>query len=503
MRRQLVQIALDLLLILSASVFALWLRENFEIPVDRFVGHLPHFALTLAIAGPILLANGLHRAIWRSSERGDYLRVAGAAVAIVVASTMLGFLIYRLEGVARSLPVLQALIMVVAMVGVRVIAREFYARQRHIELTSIGAEAVGARDTVLVVGLNRITELYLLSVAEYGADRVIVAGLLGRERRHSGRMVQQQKILGTAEDVATILRDLEVHGVFVNRILLTVPFSSLSEAAQEAMLEVERGSEITLDFFAERIFDSETSGGAKKSERSVSKIAAVKCAETTGAEVAVLRCSESDLASLGRNHYFFFKRGLDILGASVLILLTLPLMVLVGLFVAIDFGLPTMFWQQRPGRFGVPFRVYKFRTMGAAHGRDGARIPDADRSSVIGEFLRRYRLDELPQLWDILRGDMSFVGPRPLLPIDQSSDHSARLLMRPGLTGWAQIKGGREISSEDKAALDIWYVRNASFKLDIQILALTFPMVISGERIDQDSILRARRELTALGFYGS
>jgi lipopolysaccharide/colanic/teichoic acid biosynthesis glycosyltransferase len=498
MRRQLMQLSFDLLLILVASFLALWLRENFDMSVDRIVPYVPHFVLTLAVATPILMLNGIPRSIWRLSERGDYVRIAGAAIAIVVSATMLGFLVNRLDSVARSLPVLQTLVMIFVMVGARVLTREFHVLRRKTDLTSIGAEAVGARDTVLVAGINRITELYLLSVAEYGAERVVVAGLLGRTERHSGRMMQQQKILGTVEDVETVLRDLQVHGVFVNRILLAVPFRSLSEEAQERLLEVERGSEITLDFFAERIFSPEAGPG----DRTGGTETKSEAPKETGTGL-VLKCSEADLAALGRNRYQFVKRGLDIVGASILILLTWPLMLLIAAFVAFDIGLPTMFWQQRPGRFGIPFRVYKFRTMGAAHGRDGQRIPDADRSSVIGEFLRRFRLDELPQLWDILRGDMSFVGPRPLLPVDQSVSHSARLLMRPGLTGWAQIKGGREISAEDKAALDIWYVRNASLKLDLQILALTFPMVISGESIDCESILQARRELTELGFYSS
>jgi lipopolysaccharide/colanic/teichoic acid biosynthesis glycosyltransferase len=505
MRRQLIQISLDLVLIFVASVFALWLRENFEITFDRFRDHLPHFMLTLAAALPLLMINGLQRSIWRLSDRSDYVRVAVAASAIVVTATMFGFLLYRLEGVARSLPVLQALVMVFAMVGARVLTREVYVRRRHVELQSIGAEAVSARDTVLVVGLNRIAELYLLSVAEFGTDKVIIAGLLGRNERQSGRILQQQKVLGTPEDVAAILRDLQVHGVFVNRILLTVPFKSLSDAARAAMLDVERGSNITIDVLADRVFGQVAgpiSGPASATGEGAADAGTQPVAAAAGLG-GTLKCSEADLASLGQNRYMFVKRAIDIAGASVLILLTLPLMLLIALFVAMDFGLPAMFWQQRPGRFGVPFRVYKFRTMGAAHGRDGQRIPDGERSSVIGEFLRRFRLDELPQLWDILRGDMSFVGPRPLLPIDQSSDYSARLLMRPGLTGWAQVKGGRTISAEDKAALDIWYVRNASLKLDLLIVALTVPMVIRGERVDNESIIKARRELSALGFYGS
>ncbi len=144
-----------------------------------------------------------------------------------------------------------------------------------------------------------------------------------------------------------------------------------------------------------------------------------------------------------------------------------PLFIVLGLVVAVDVGLPTVFWQQRPGVRGRPFKLYKFRTMRGAHDQSGARIADAERLSAIGRFLRRTRLDELPQLYNILIGDMSFVGPRPLLPVDGASKFPARLLVPPGLTGWAQVKGGREISAHDKAVLDIWYLRHASLWLDI------------------------------------
>ena len=148
---------------------------------------------------------------------------------------------------------------------------------------------------------------------------------------------------------------------------------------------------------------------------------------------------------------------------------------------------------------GKPFKLYKFRTMGLAHDRGGHRIPDGDRLNAIGRFLRDTRLDELPQLWNILVGEMSFVGPRPLLHVDQPATHAARLLARPGLTGWAQVTGGRHVSPADKAALDVWYIRNASLRLDLEIIVRTVPMVFFGERINQDAIQRAWVELTDTG----
>jgi lipopolysaccharide/colanic/teichoic acid biosynthesis glycosyltransferase len=168
---------------------------------------------------------------------------------------------------------------------------------------------------------------------------------------------------------------------------------------------------------------------------------------------------------------------------------------LIALVAAADVGFPVLFWQERPGLGARPFKVFKFRTMGAAHDAHGRRKLDSQRISAIGNFLRRSRLDELPQLLSILTGRMSFVGPRPLLPVDQPADYSARLLVRPGLTGWAQIKGGRAISATDKAALDVWYVKNMSFILDVEIVLGTIPMILFGEKVENDAIARAWREL--------
>lgn len=131
---------------------------------------------------------------------------------------------------------------------------------------------------------------------------------------------------------------------------------------------------------------------------------------------------------------------------------------------------------------------------------DAERIAnDLKRSSRLGRLMRATRLDELPQLWNILVGDMSFIGPRPLLPADQSSDFAARLLVRPGLTGWAQVKGGRSISAADKAALDVWYLQNASFALDLEIIRLTVRMVTAGEDIDHSAIKMAWGDLRRSG----
>lgn len=180
----------------------------------------------------------------------------------------------------------------------------------------------------------------------------------------------------------------------------------------------------------------------------------------------------------GRTAYFRNKRIFDISLSLLLIFFMAPFLVLIWLVVLFDLRGQALFIQERPGRGGRPFRLVKFRTMKMS-GRSGEGM--ANQASPFGAFLRRFRLDELPQLINILKGDMSFVGPRPLLPEDQPNDVSIRLSMPPGLTGWAQINGGRALSREDKARLDACYVANASMQLDVEILVSTIKFVLVGE----------------------
>jgi lipopolysaccharide/colanic/teichoic acid biosynthesis glycosyltransferase len=199
-----------------------------------------------------------------------------------------------------------------------------------------------------------------------------------------------------------------------------------------------------------------------------------------------------------RRPYWRLKRVLDATVALALIVLLMPLIFLTALVVAFDVGLPVLFMQQRPGHRGSRFTLYKFRTMGPSHDAAGLRTPDDARVSRVGKFMRRTRLDELPQLFNILVGDMSFVGPRPLVTREQSPEIVARLLVRPGLTGWAQVYGGRAVSVEDKVALDLWYVRHASFLLDLRIMAATVPMVIFGEHVNGGIVRLAWQDLHEL-----
>ncbi|MCG2786317.1 MAG: sugar transferase [Anaerolineae bacterium] len=182
------------------------------------------------------------------------------------------------------------------------------------------------------------------------------------------------------------------------------------------------------------------------------------------------------------------KQIFDILVALLGLALLSPLLLLIAALVRVFHGTPILFGQTRPGYKGTLFRIYKFRTMTNAHAADGTLLPDAERLTALGRFLRASSLDELPELFNILRGEMSLVGPRPLL-VQYLERYSPEQMRRhdvlPGITGWAQVNGRNALGWEEKFALDVWYVDNWSFRLDIQIIFLTLWKVIKREGISQ------------------
>lgn len=194
------------------------------------------------------------------------------------------------------------------------------------------------------------------------------------------------------------------------------------------------------------------------------------------------------------------KRMLDIVISIIsLASLSIPLLI-VSILIRVRMGSPIFFRQVRPGLDGKPFTMIKFRTMLDAIGPDGLPLPDAQRLTPLGGFLRSTSLDELPELWNVLRGDMSLVGPRPLLmeylPL-YTSKQAKRHNVRPGLTGWAQINGRNALGWKEKFALDTWYVENRSFILDIKIMFITMAKVLRRDGIS------AEGEATMTKFQGN
>ena len=194
------------------------------------------------------------------------------------------------------------------------------------------------------------------------------------------------------------------------------------------------------------------------------------------------------------------KRIFDVLVSAAALVALLPVIVVVALLVHRRLGSPVLFRQTRPGKGGKPFQMVKFRTMLDALDAQGNLLPDSERMTPLGQFLRTTSLDELPELWNVLKGDMSLVGPRPLLmeylPL-YSKEQYRRHDVRPGVTGWAQVNGRNSISWDEKFKLDVWYVNNQSLWLDLKILFLTVKKVLVRDGISGEG------EVTMSKFTGS
>lgn len=182
------------------------------------------------------------------------------------------------------------------------------------------------------------------------------------------------------------------------------------------------------------------------------------------------------------------KRIFDLVFASLLLLILSPILVVIFILVWISDGWPVIFVQNRPGYLGAPFKNYKFRSMNERKDAEGKLLPDGERISRLGRFLRAYSLDELPELVNVIKGKMSLVGPRPLLMqyLERYNPEQARRHnVLPGITGWAQVNGRNTLTWEDKFRLDVWYVDHWSLWLDIKILAITLVKTLKREGISQ------------------
>ena len=192
----------------------------------------------------------------------------------------------------------------------------------------------------------------------------------------------------------------------------------------------------------------------------------------------------------------FLKRLIDVIFSLIGILIFSPLMFFISIIILLSMGRPIFFKQIRSGLNGKPFLIYKFRTMLDLRDEIGNLLPDDLRITSLGRILRYLRLDEFPELFNILKGDMSLVGPRPTLPeqvLTYNDFQKKRLSIRPGLTGWAQINGNTKLSWEDRILLDIWYIDHWDLLLDIKIIYETIKVVFNGERINPLVLEEARK----------
>jgi lipopolysaccharide/colanic/teichoic acid biosynthesis glycosyltransferase len=273
----------------------------------------------------------------------------------------------------------------------------------------------------------------------------------------TGRAVSGVQVVGRPQDLEAILKEYAVHGITTGRVVIAGEVDYLSPVVLREVEHICYRQQINLAFLPRMI----------------------GLTDQQPAETAVV--SEHKLAkpSIALPSFVRFKRAIDIIGSLTLLLLLSPIFTLVAGLVFLDVGRPVLFWQERLGWKRRGFLIYKFRTLASPFDATGNFQVGKREPSTIGRLLRATRLDELPQLFNVLFGDMSLIGPRPLLPEDQPENAAVRLLVRPGISGWAQVHGGKLVSKEEKEKLDEWYVRHASLWVDLRITMMTLKLVLT------------------------
>ncbi len=475
--RKYAYIAFDLVAVLVTLLLALYLRNGIELIEEGQPDDLKTlFGISIVVALVILPIMKTHTRMWRYTSSADLGAVMVAALLIVLFTNGGLFLFNRLEMVPRSVPPMHGALIVFVMGGCRLLARYFFGAARGESSKQRTAQHV------LLVGINHTAEIYIEFAKKIIAGQVVIEGLLDEQARLTGRSFHQYPILGMPQDIAEKIATLRVHGIVISKVILVQPFDSLNAASQTALRELEQQGHIQLVHFERQI------GLQAQNEQPVVEASAMAI---------------SDVAFYTPHGvYPHLKRLIDIVGAAALITLSAPFLVFAAALVYLDVGAPILFWQKRPGLRGRDFNLYKFRTMrtaGRQHNEDRLAHKSGDhaRTSVVGRWLRRLRLDELPQLFHILRGTMSFVGPRPLLPEDQPKGGEARLSVRPGVTGWAQVNGGDALTPEQKLVLDVWYIHNMSLWLDISIVLRTCVVMFQKDRARLSAVEQAQKELAA------
>ncbi len=445
---------------LAAPWFALMLRDTrfFE---PELIWQASFFSVIAFIIGiSVLLTSNICDIIFLNVSIPDLLSVFRCAFLTSALTTIVAFSITRLDGIPRSAPVLTffvfgSLLLMSGLIRGRLKQR---GESKHQSARSRDVE------NILVLGANRAASFYIRIIDTFSAGNVMA--ILDANPSLRNRILNGRRVIGSPEELLTIIHEYKIHGIEIRRIVVAADRSELSQATWDCL---KSDASMEVEFLTEwgGILQPLSNGPAPQTLRAAAGL--------------FKNSADADFILAQRRTYWKLKRTLDVSGASLLLVLLIPTMIAVGLSVRLGIGSPVIFWQRRMGQSGAPFFLFKFRTLLVPVEVHGDPLDAQGRISRLGCFLRRTRLDEIPQLLNVLRGEMSLIGPRPLLPIDQPQSVGMRLAVRPGITGWAQVHGGNLITPEEKNALDEYYIRNASFWLDLKILAKTAKVLITGD----------------------
>jgi len=448
----------DIILALSAPGFVLWIRGAHALSDPDPSAIIIFWAVSFLAALIGFLAFRIRDGLTHLFSVHDALDVGKSVILTELITAFVMFTAARLDGIPRSILILHALFLIVGLVAVRATVRMTWRESR--------PRNTHQAEHVLFLGANKLTSLYIDFLRAYAPGRFDVVGILDDAPSMTGRSIAGVRVLGTTDNLVALVREFTEHGISISQVLVGGDPDALADTESLKTEQTCRTLGLQLRFIPALL-------GLEELKSSLPGF--------VGAEAI----TAPPISASPRSAYAATKRFLDVVLGLGLILVLAPIFPIVATLVFLDVGSPILFWQQRIGLNGRNFDVYKFRTLKATYDRSGVPIADS-RMSWAGRLLRRVRLDELPQLLNVIIGDMSLIGPRPLLPKDQPVDPSNRLSVRPGITGWAQINGGTLLTAEDKNALDEWYVRNMSLSVDFTIFYRTMMVVFCGEKAPLD-----------------
>jgi lipopolysaccharide/colanic/teichoic acid biosynthesis glycosyltransferase len=453
----------------AAPVIALVIRDA---PILESTTDLARF--WLISFGACLLAFAafrLHQQLPEYFGVTDALAIGKASLCAEFLTSSALFFMTRLEGVPRSTLLIHALLISGGLLFARLAMRMKWA-----DTGAAFGPIVAETEHIVLLGANRIAAAYIRLLDSIAPRQMRVVAVLDEAPELIGRSMAGIPIAGSISHLASIIDEFSVHGVKVTRVLVAGSQDALVASTMEEVEAICDEAKVGLDFVPE-LFGL---GGSQ--------------------ELVPEKTVISNAPSCEPSRYFRFKRQIDIVASAIILLALAPPFLMVSFLAFLDVGAPVVFWQRRLGRNGHSFCLLKIRTLRAPYDAEGRAIPSEERLSAFGRFLRKTHLDELPQLLNVLVGDMSLIGPRPLLARDQPADPSVRLMVRPGISGWAQVNGGTLLTAAEKDVLDEWYIRNATLWLDIRIVLMSLYAAFAGPRRpkvrpSRDASLRSGREL--------
>ena len=482
---------IDVCVAASSPLLALYLRDAYILSHDGAVTAGIYCLVSLTFSLIAFSAFSLRDRMPRYFSVRDATEIAKAVLIGELMTCAVLFTFTRLEGVPRSTPVIHALVLVAGLISARVLARIAHEDRKLTDRRRLASEHV------IIVGLNDLSSFYIRFLEAFASGQLRAIAVLDRDPRSIGRSIDGIPVIGPPAHLQSVIEEFAVHGLRTNRVVVGGETDILPDEDLREIQRVCAQQNIDLEFVP-RLFGLSPTNALEQLARA-------------GIQFPATAASASPFTL---PYYFRLKRFIDFFAALVMIIVLSPLWILVAFLAFLDVGSPILFWQQRTGQNGCNFLLHKIRTLRPPFDWRGQTVREEQRLSWFGRLLRETRLDELPQLVNVLVGDMSMIGPRPLLPQDQPPTPTVRLMVRPGITGWAQVNGAALLSPKEKEELDEWYIRNASFWLDLRIAGLTLLRLVEGPRrpkqilakervvrsdqTDHEWLARQRRELSRI-----